>query len=224
MVRSFSTIARCWTNPAEVSKEVVTKVLDPNETAPIFHDDVTVEVSTPRDDRMIKLRPGRPVVHKYVLYNGPVKVRLLDHQIAGGSARGFGHGQLLHGRSAPGHADRLSVQLDGALVQRHRRDATGRLVHQPHARRALVDLQRCEVHLGPEILVYGICILLLTVLVRGIMHPLSRKQARTTLRMQALQPELVKLKEKYKDDRQALQVAAWSCIASTASIRWVAAG
>ena len=39
------------------------------------------------------------------------------------------------------------------------------------------------------------------------MHPVSRKQARTTMRMQSLQPELDKLKEKYKDDKQALQMA-----------------
>src|SRR5262249_54424062 len=62
-------------------------------------------------------------------------------------------------------------------------------------------------YISPEILTFGLCILLLTVLVRGVMHPLSRKQAKTTMRMQALQPELVKLKEKYKDDRQALQMA-----------------
>ncbi|HEX5272953.1 MAG TPA: YidC/Oxa1 family membrane protein insertase, partial [Gemmataceae bacterium] len=59
----------------------------------------------------------------------------------------------------------------------------------------------------PDVVVYGICILILTVLVRGAMHPVSRKQARTTMRMQSLKPELDKLKEKFKDDKQGLQMA-----------------
>jgi YidC/Oxa1 family membrane protein insertase len=57
------------------------------------------------------------------------------------------------------------------------------------------------------VIVFGLCILLLTVMVRGVMHPFSRKQAKMTMRMQALQPELQKLKEKYKDDRQQLGMA-----------------
>src|SRR5262249_427621 len=46
-----------------------------------------------------------------------------------------------------------------------------------------------------------------TVMVRGMMFPLSRKQARTSLKMQELAPELKKLKEKFKDDRQAFAMA-----------------
>src|SRR5881227_1103281 len=54
---------------------------------------------------------------------------------------------------------------------------------------------------------YGICIMLLTVLVRGIMFPMSRKQALTSMKMQALQPELKKFKEKFKDDRHGFAMA-----------------
>jgi YidC/Oxa1 family membrane protein insertase len=50
---------------------------------------------------------------------------------------------------------------------------------------------------------YGISIILLTVLVRLLMYPLSRKQAMMSLKMQALQPELKKIAAKHKDDRQA---------------------
>src|SRR5262249_12041754 len=49
---------------------------------------------------------------------------------------------------------------------------------------------------------YGICIILLTVLVRGLMHPVSRRQARMSMKMQALAPELKKLQAEYKDDPQ----------------------
>jgi YidC/Oxa1 family membrane protein insertase len=54
---------------------------------------------------------------------------------------------------------------------------------------------------------YGLCIILLTVLVRGLMFPLSRKQALMGMRMQELAPELKKLAEKHKDDKQALGMA-----------------
>jgi YidC/Oxa1 family membrane protein insertase len=54
---------------------------------------------------------------------------------------------------------------------------------------------------------WGICIIILTVMVRGMMFPLSRKQAKTTLKMQELAPELKRLKEKFKDDRQAFAMA-----------------
>jgi YidC/Oxa1 family membrane protein insertase len=47
---------------------------------------------------------------------------------------------------------------------------------------------------------YGIAILLLTVMVRGAMFPLSRKQAISSQKMQALQPEMKALAEKYAND------------------------
>ena len=47
---------------------------------------------------------------------------------------------------------------------------------------------------------YGIAILLLTVMVRGAMFPVSRKQALSTQKMQALQPEMKAIADKYKDD------------------------
>jgi YidC/Oxa1 family membrane protein insertase len=49
---------------------------------------------------------------------------------------------------------------------------------------------------------YGIAIILLTVLVRSCLFPLSRKQALSMARMQELKPEMDKLKEKYKSDMQ----------------------
>ncbi len=50
---------------------------------------------------------------------------------------------------------------------------------------------------------YGLAIILLTVLVRGCMFPLSIKQARSQQKMQELQPEIKRLTEKYKTDMQA---------------------
>ena len=47
---------------------------------------------------------------------------------------------------------------------------------------------------------YGIAIILLTVMVRGAMFPLSRRQALSSQKMQALQPEMKALAEKYKNE------------------------
>jgi YidC/Oxa1 family membrane protein insertase len=47
---------------------------------------------------------------------------------------------------------------------------------------------------------YGVAILLLTVLVRGAMFPVSRKQALSSQKMQVLQPEMKAIAEKYKNE------------------------
>lgn len=52
---------------------------------------------------------------------------------------------------------------------------------------------------------YGLALLVLTILVRSAILPLSLKQYSSSKRMQALQPELKKLKEKYKDDAKKQQ-------------------
>ncbi len=47
---------------------------------------------------------------------------------------------------------------------------------------------------------YGIAIVMLTILVRGCIFPLSLKQTKSMAKMQELKPELEKIKEKYKND------------------------
>ena len=54
---------------------------------------------------------------------------------------------------------------------------------------------------------YGIAIIMLTIIVRGCMFPISKKQALSAKRMKELQPQLTELREKYKEDRQALAQA-----------------
>jgi len=49
---------------------------------------------------------------------------------------------------------------------------------------------------------YGICVMLLTVLVRSCMFPISRKQAINAKRMKEVQPRIAELKAKYADDKQ----------------------
>ncbi len=54
---------------------------------------------------------------------------------------------------------------------------------------------------------YGLAIILLTVLVRGCMFPLSRKQALGAQKMQELQPEIKKIQEKFKNNLEGRQKA-----------------
>jgi len=52
---------------------------------------------------------------------------------------------------------------------------------------------------------YGLSILVLTIIVRTIILPLMIKQYKNTKAMQALQPEMQKLREKFKDDPRKQQ-------------------
>ncbi len=54
---------------------------------------------------------------------------------------------------------------------------------------------------------YGIDIILLTVLIKILFIPLTHKSMKSMKRMQELQPQIAKLKEKYKDDKAALNKA-----------------
>ncbi len=54
---------------------------------------------------------------------------------------------------------------------------------------------------------YGISIILLTALVKLISYPFTRKAHNSMKKMQKLQPELLELKEKYRDDPQKLNRA-----------------
>ncbi|HID96907.1 MAG TPA: membrane protein insertase YidC [Thermodesulfobacteriaceae bacterium] len=51
---------------------------------------------------------------------------------------------------------------------------------------------------------YGIAIILVTVLIKIVFWPLAQKSAKSMKTMQKLQPKLAKLKEKYGDDKEAM--------------------
>jgi YidC/Oxa1 family membrane protein insertase len=52
---------------------------------------------------------------------------------------------------------------------------------------------------------YGVAIIMLTVLVRSCMFPLSRKQALNAAKMQELQPEIKKMADKYKNPEERVK-------------------
>jgi YidC/Oxa1 family membrane protein insertase len=53
---------------------------------------------------------------------------------------------------------------------------------------------------------YGVAIILLTLLVKILFFPLTKKGSLATSRMQALSPKIKELQEKYKDNKQKLNV------------------
>ena len=52
---------------------------------------------------------------------------------------------------------------------------------------------------------YGIAIILLTVLMKIILYPLTLKQLKSMKAMQEIQPKMQRLQEKYKDNPQLMQ-------------------
>ncbi len=51
---------------------------------------------------------------------------------------------------------------------------------------------------------YGIAIILVTILIKAVFWPISQKGMKSMKNMQKLQPKMAKIKEKYKDDPQAM--------------------
>lgn len=56
---------------------------------------------------------------------------------------------------------------------------------------------------------YGLAVILLAFLLRVLMHPLNRKAMKSMWKMQALQPLLQDLQERYRDDPQRLNAEIW---------------
>jgi YidC/Oxa1 family membrane protein insertase len=54
---------------------------------------------------------------------------------------------------------------------------------------------------------YGVAIILMTIVIKVILHPLTRKSFQSMRRMSALQPKITELRDKYKNDPQGLNKA-----------------
>ncbi len=168
-----------------------------NAVHSLWEDDITVRVTT----NAVELKPGSKVSHRYLLYNGPVKPSLL--------------GQLTDEKKvAPELVERYSHTLDlNTMTDYQAPGAFGSFSHWIGWTWLLIQctniMHRVLGWLHMVVASYGLCIILLTVMVRGMMFPLSRKQALMSIRMQELAPELKKLQEKYKDDKQAQGMAQW---------------
>src|SRR5690606_5400912 len=52
---------------------------------------------------------------------------------------------------------------------------------------------------------FGVAIMLLTVIVRGLMFPIAQRQFASMAAMRAIQPKMKAIQERYKDDKQKQQ-------------------
>ncbi|HMF16526.1 MAG TPA: membrane protein insertase YidC, partial [Gemmataceae bacterium] len=161
-------------------KYYATKIRAGHEIQP-FTDDITVRVNS----ELIELKAGQTVTHKFLLYHGPVKVNLLN--------------QL--GNKSP--SSELVARYADTLHLKTLTDYgnygwwTSILITCTHVMHWLLY------KLHSLVPFWGISIILLTVVVRGLMFPISRKQAYLSIKMQELAPEMKKLQEKYKNDSKA---------------------
>jgi YidC/Oxa1 family membrane protein insertase len=184
----------------ELYNRVAQTIYTGDESDKLLFDDINVDLVSNVID--LKADAG-PEVHKYLLYNGPAKVRMLDYLE---DAK----------RPSPALVDRYADTLHLVTVTDYPSQWFGSWISQSIGWSSLLIWCTNKMHwvlwalhhyLLPWSWSWGLCILLLTVLVRGAMFPLSRRQALTSVKMQALAPEIKKLQEKYKDDRQALGMA-----------------
>src|SRR5579884_2030591 len=158
-----------------------------------FLQDITVRlVSQP-----VSLRAGEPIVHRYVLYNGPVKVRLLKDLEPQATPTIDWYENTLHLNT---FTDVPSPATPGWLAP-----WSALLVWTTNLMHSVLWGMH---HVIPN---YGICIILMTLLVRICIYPLSRRQAiasaKMQAKMQALKPEMTKLEEKYRNNPEELRKA-----------------
>jgi YidC/Oxa1 family membrane protein insertase len=158
--------------------------------------DITVRTIS----QSIDLKPGDATDHKYVLYHGPVKVMLLKGMAAGKGG--------IDTNLASWYADTLHLRTltdYGSLSGGFFSFWSEFIIVCTNAVHWLIGILR------PICIYDGICIIVVTVLVRLIMMPLSRRQqasmARTQEAMAKIQPEIKKLNERYKNDLVAKQQA-----------------
>ncbi len=157
-----------------------------------FLDDITVRIVS----KPVQLLPGQPVEHRFLLYNGPVKVAQLAY--------------VDRGAIGPELAARYVDKLHLNTLTDYGRVGwwSDLLIACTNVMHWLLTHILWVLRLLHIPWSYGLSILLLTVVVRGIMFPLSRRQTLTTLRMQEkmaqlkkdLAPQIRQLEEKYRDD------------------------
>ncbi len=137
--------------------------------------------------RVLEVGPNRELKHDYALYAGP---KLYDSLLA------YGAEDLSSYRKAwvpiP-YASTLSKAVIAPLLD---------VIYG--------FTQRVARLFGRQNGSYGVAIILLTMTVRTMLLPLSRKQAMLAKKMQELQPHLKEIQEKHKEDKEKLTKETWA--------------
>ena len=158
-------------------------------------EDITVRaVSEP-----LELLDGKPATHHYVVYNGPIKIQLLS-QLKGD--------QVVDPDLVAFYGDELGLKT---MTDYHSPYFFGRVSNAIYWTDAIIFftnvMHRVLGFLHGIIPVWGLNIIMLTVMVRLCLMPFSRKQqligARAQAKMAALQPEIERLKKKHEGDQTA---------------------
>jgi YidC/Oxa1 family membrane protein insertase len=137
--------------------------------------DVGVRISS----KPFKIGPDAPLVHNYRVYAGPKTLDTL----------------------APYNAEILATYRKNWIPLA---PEIARFFITPILKFTYSLTERVARLFGGQTGNYGIAIILLTVIVRGLMFPIGRKQALAAQKMQNLQPHLKALQEKYKEDKERL--------------------
>ncbi len=153
--------------------ESTEKLIGPVPTDP-NKSDMTVTLTT----RPERISPTAPVTHEYSVYLGPKTREALE----------------------PYGAEELTTYRRGWAVPGSRMLA--RSFISPLLNGTYAATRKLGGVFGASRGSYGLAIILLTVVVRLMIFPLSRKQAMTAKRMQELQPQMQAIKDKYKDDKE----------------------
>lgn len=161
----------------------------PNKEKPYLDDFTVRAIAEPLD-----VSPGTAVEHQYLLYHGPAKVELLkqfkgDKLVPASLVNRYAEGLRLNNLTDyPNYGwwSRLILFFTNIMHA---------LLYWLHA----------------VVRNWGVCIILLTVIVRGMLFPVSRRQAanmqKLQEKMQKLAPELKKIEAQHKGDYVAMRQA-----------------
>ena len=145
----------------------------------------------------------RLVSHRYLLYHGPIKVRLL-RQLKGEKA--------VDDKLVDHYLDDLHLYT---LTDAPSNNAFGRFLNSIFWSDIVITFTNL-IHwmlgqLDKVIPSLALCIVLITMMVRMVVHPITRRQlmqAQTMkIKMEKMAPELKKLQEKHKDDFSGMNAA-----------------
>ena len=141
------------------------------------------DVSVKMTSREVKVGPGLPVTHKFRIFAGAKTVDELAP---------YGAEELASYRRTAWY---FRIPLASTMAQSVIAPLLDKIYAFTFAVAALFGGKRGS---------YGVAIILLTITVRMILFPLSRKQAIAAKKMQDLQPKMQEIREKYKDDKEKL--------------------
>jgi YidC/Oxa1 family membrane protein insertase len=202
MIQFFASLAivdhaKDETTPFLIDK-VLAEYVGPDYDAPPFYKDRQGRMTTKIISNPVTLDKGQPVSHKYLLYAGPSKAMLLKFE------EGVQAG-LYQKYTDQFHLDQMTDASDFPNMPFQRLGITSLLVKSTNMMHSLLEW------LHSVVKNYGVAIILMTVLVRLLLFPLSRKQAQNQAKMQeqmkVIRPEMEKIKKQYANDRQAYAVA-----------------